>query len=108
MVSPTQMCWRYHSLPQRQQYKTLGLQERAQCVCCYINFSWMPFSSPACIGESNEYHGDEVMKEHDERILPPVVHKHGAVDGVQVEAELDHVGHSDVQRHLRINVPVCK
>lgn len=54
---------------------------------------------PEGIGEANERQSDDVVHDHDGRVLPPCIHIHRSIDGVAVETALDQVGYGDVCRH---------
>lgn len=64
-----------------------------------------PHPSPERIGEGDEGQRDDVVEEHDHRVLAPRVHVDGGVDGVPVEAALQQVGDGDVRGHVHALLP---
>ena len=63
---------------------------------------------PDRVGESEQEDGEEMMEDHDDRVLPPPVHVDRRVDRVYVEGELERIHNVDVGRHISQRTPVWR
>ena len=51
------------------------------------------------VREAEHEHAEQVVKQHGHRVFAPLVHVHGAVDGVQVERKLHNVHDVGIPRY---------